>query len=108
MNLGSVELLYRLGYIFINLSECLFSFVIEIMREVFIFFDKKLNGFVMYDVVLMGVEIRLLLLIRIVRDENILELVSIKNLYLCGEGVGYVGGIVIVVVDGIKCVEKII
>ena len=33
---------------------------------------------------------------------------SIKNLYPCGEGAGYAGGIVTAAVDGIKCAEKII
>ena len=46
--------------------------------------------------------------IRIVRDEETLESVSIEKLYPCGEGAGYAGGIVTAAVDGIKCAEKII
>ena len=37
-----------------------------------------------------------------------LQSVSTKNLYPCGEGAGYAGGIVTAAVDGIKCAEKII
>ena len=108
LNLGSVEPSYRPGYTLTNLSECLPSFVTETMREAFISLDKKLNGFAMYDAVLTGVETRSSSPIRIVRDENTLESVSIKNLYPCGEGAGYAGGIVTAAVDGIKCAEKII
>ncbi len=106
LNLGSVEPSYRPGYTLTNLSECLPSFVTETMREAFISLDKKLNGFAMYDAVLTGVETRSSSPIRIVRDENTLESVSIKNLYPCGEGAGYAGGIVTAAVDGIKCAEK--
>lgn len=107
-NLGSVEPSYRPGYTLTNLSECLPSFVTETMREAFISLDKKLNGFAMYDAVLTGVETRSSSPIRIVRDEDTLESISVKNLYPCGEGAGYAGGIVTAAVDGIKCAEKII
>ncbi|HAU5070283.1 TPA: hypothetical protein L6814_001497 [Clostridioides difficile] len=108
LNLGNVEPSYRPGYTLTNLSECLPSFVTETMREAFISLDKKLNGFAMYDAVLTGVETRSSSPIRIVRDENTLESVSVRNLYPCGEGAGYAGGIVTAAVDGIKCAEKII
>ena len=55
-----------------------------------------------------GVETRSSAPIRIVRDEETLESVSVQNLYPCGEGAGYAGGIVTAAVDGIKCAEKII
>ena len=62
----------------------------------------------MYDAVLTGVETRSSAPVRIVRDENTLQSVSTQNLYPCGEGAGYAGGIVTAAVDGIKCAEKII
>ena len=62
----------------------------------------------MHDAVLTGVETRSSAPIRIVRDEDTLQSSNTKNLYPCGEGAGYAGGIVTAAVDGIKCAEKII
>ena len=62
----------------------------------------------MYDAVLTGAETKSSAPVRIVRDEETLESVSTANLYPCGEGAGYAGGIVTAAVDGIKCAEKII
>ena len=78
------------------------------MKEALISLDRKLNGFAMHDAVLTGVETRSSAPVRIVRDEQTLESVTTKNLYPCGEGAGYAGGIVTAAVDGIKCAEKII
>lgn len=106
--LGTVEPSYKPGYTFANLKDCLPEFVCETMKEALPKLDKKLNGFSMYDAVLTGVETRSSAPIRIVRDEETLESVSIEKLYPCGEGAGYAGGIVTAAVDGIKCAEKII
>jgi len=78
------------------------------MKEALPKLDKKLNGFAMRDAVLTGVETRSSAPIRIVRDEETLESVTLEQLYPCGEGAGYAGGIVTAAVDGIKCAEKII
>ena len=107
-DLGKVKPSYKPGYTFANLRDCLPEFVCETMKEALPKLDKKLNGFSMYDAVLTGVETRSSAPIRIVRDEETLESVSVQNLYPCGEGAGYAGGIVTAAVDGIKCAEKII
>lgn len=106
--LGEVEPSYKPGYTFVDLRKCLPEFVCETMKEALPKLDKKLNGFAMNDAILTGVETRSSAPIRIVRDEDTLESVSVKNLYPCGEGAGYAGGIVTAAVDGIKCAEKII
>ena len=78
------------------------------MKEALVSLNRKLDGFAMYDAVLTGVETRSSAPIRIVRDEDSLESVNTNNLYPCGDGSGYAGGIVKAAVDGIKCAEKII
>ena len=78
------------------------------MKEALQKLDNKLNGFAMHDAVLTGVETRSSAPIRIVRDEETLQSINTKNLYPCGAGAGYAGGIVTAAVDGIKCAEKII
>lgn len=106
--IGSVKPSYEPGYTFADLRRCLPEFVTDTMKEALIGFDRKIKGFAMDDAVLTGVETRSSAPIRIVRDENTLESTNTKNLYPCGEGAGYAGGIVTAAVDGIKCAEKII
>ena len=107
-DIGKVEPSYKPGVTYSDLRECLPEFVTNTMKEALVSLDNKLNGFAMYDAVLTGVETRSSAPVRIVRDEETLESVSTKNLYPCGEGAGYAGGIVTAAVDGIKCAEKII
>ncbi|MGL4797468.1 MAG: NAD(P)/FAD-dependent oxidoreductase [Paraclostridium sp.] len=106
--IGKVKPSYKPGYTFVDLRECLPKFVCETMKEGLMLLDKKLHGFAMDDAVLTGVETRSSAPVRIVRDENTLQSVNVKNLYPSGEGAGYAGGIVTAAVDGIKCAEKII
>ena len=106
--LGKVKPSYKPGYKFADLRECLPDFVCQTMKEALPKLDNKLKGFAMHDAVLTGVETRSSAPIRIVRDEETLESVSLEKLYPCGEGAGYAGGIVTAAVDGIKCAEKII
>lgn len=107
-DIGKVEPSYKPGVTGTDLRECLPEFVTSTMKEALVSLDKKLNGFAMHDAVLTGVETRSSAPVRIVRDEETLQSVSTKNLYPCGEGAGYAGGIVTAAVDGIKCAEKII
>ena len=106
--IGSVKPSYEPGYTFVDLRECLPQFVTETMKEALSGFDRKIKGFAMNDAVLTAVETRSSAPIRIVRDEETLESINTRNLYPCGEGAGYAGGIVTAAVDGIKCAEKII
>ncbi|MFQ9308869.1 MAG: NAD(P)/FAD-dependent oxidoreductase [Paraclostridium sordellii] len=107
-NLGSVNPSYKPGYKFVDLRDCLPEFVCETMKEGLLLLDKKLHGFAMEDAVLTGVETRSSAPIRIVRDDETLESINVKDFYPSGEGAGYAGGIVTAAVDGIKCAEKII
>lgn len=107
-DIGKVEPSYKPGITCSDLRECLPEFVTSTMKEALISLDKKLNGFAMHDAVLTGVETRSSAPVRIVRDEETLQSVSTRNIYPCGEGAGYAGGIVTAAVDGIKCAEKII
>ena len=101
-SLGNVEPSYKPGYTFVDLRECLPEFVTSTMKEALQKLDNKLNGFAMHDAVLTGVETRSSAPIRIVRDEETLQSINTKNLYPCGEGAGYAGGIVTAAVDGIR------
>lgn len=68
---------------------------------------KRLVGFDSYDGVLSAVESRTSSPIRILRNEDLVS-VSVDNLYPCGEGCGYAGGITSAGADGKKVANKIV
>ena len=90
------------------MDDVLPEFITNSMRSGIIQMDKRLKGFADNDALLTGVESRSSSPIRILRDRESLESVSVDGIYPCGEGAGYAGGIVSAGVDGIKCAEKII
>ncbi len=65
-------------------------------------FGRKLPGFDAPDAVLTGPETRTSAPYRIVRGED-LTASACTNLYPCGEGAGYAGGITSAALDGIHC-----
>ena len=94
---------YREGNVTMaSLDSVLPKFVSESLRFGLMNFDKKIKGFACDDAVLTGVETRTSSPIRIPRNDAFLAL-GFDNLYPCGEGAGYAGGITSAAVDGIKC-----
>ena len=70
-------------------------------------FDRKYPGFLTNDAVILGVESRSSSAVRIPRDPETLQSISTPNLYPCGEGAGYAGGITSSALDGINAARKI-
>lgn len=70
-------------------------------------FNKRMRGYNTNEAVVLGVESRTSSPIRIPRDHETLQHVRIANLYPCGEGAGYAGGIVSSAIDGELCAEAI-
>lgn len=62
----------------------------------------RIRGYYTNESLLLGVESRTSSPIRIPRDSQSLEYVSIPRIFPCGEGAGYAGGIVSSAVDGIR------
>ena len=56
---------------------------------------------------MIGVETRTSSPVRITRDNETLQHVTIKGLFPCGEGAGYAGGIVSAGIDGERCAEGV-
>jgi len=69
--------------------------------------NKFLHGYYTNDALLLGVESRTSSPVRIPRDPETLQYVSLPGLYPCGEGAGYSGGIVSSALDGIRCAAAI-
>lgn len=89
-----------------DLTEVLPPFIYKRLQKAFGYFGKKMPG--MYnrpgyftnEAVLVGTESRTSSPVRIPRDTQTLQHIQIKNLYPCGEGAGYAGGIVSAAIDG--------
>ena len=89
------------------LNEVLPGFVARRLQKAFPEFDKKMRGYYTSQSLLLAVESRTSSPVRIPRDPESLQHITLKNLYPCGEGSGYSGGIVSSAIDGINVAKKI-
>ena len=96
---------YAPGLISSPLHFWLPSFISNRLQEGFKVFGKRAHGFLTNEAVLIAVETRTSSPVRIVRDRETLQNVSIEGFFPCGEGAGYAGGIVSAGVDGERCAE---
>jgi hypothetical protein len=78
------------------------EFISKRLRAGFLEFDKKMRGFVTSEAQVLASETRTSSPVRIVRDTEKMCSVSLCNLFPCGEGAGYAGGIVSSAMDGEK------
>tara|TARA_B110000444_G_scaffold193375_1_gene183482 strand:+ start:7894 stop:9444 length:1551 start_codon:yes stop_codon:yes gene_type:complete len=77
------------------------------LQQGFRAFGRKMNGYFTNEANILGVESRTSSPVRIPRDELLLSHPQVYNLYPCGEGAGYAGGIVSAAIDGERCAEAI-
>jgi len=89
-----------------SLKEILPGFITEALRKGFVAFGKKMKGYYTNDAVVLATESRTSSPVRIPRNIH-LQHPQINNLYPCGEGAGYAGGIVSAAMDGEKVAEAI-
>jgi len=67
-----------------------------------------MKGYLTNDAQVIGVESRTSSPVRIPRDKSTLQHPQIVNLFPCGEGAGYAGGIVSAAMDGERCAEAVV
>nr|MBP9506957.1 FAD-binding protein [Bacteroides sp.] len=87
------------------LHFCLPDFVSRRLQLGLQQFGRMSHGFLTNEAVMIGVETRTSSPVRIVRDNETLQHVSVSGLFPCGEGAGYAGGIVSAAIDGERCAE---
>ena len=75
------------------------------LQQGFKAFGKSAHGFLTNEAVMIAVETRTSSPVRIIRDKETLQHVSVQGRFPCGEGAGYAGGIVSAGVDGERCAE---
>lgn len=89
-----------------DLKQVLPSFVHQSLQIAFKEFGGKMKGYFTNDAVVVATESRTSSPVRIPRNEA-LHHPQIKNLYPCGEGAGYAGGIVSAAMDGERIASQI-
>ncbi|MEO6696175.1 MAG: FAD-dependent protein [Ignavibacteria bacterium] len=82
------------------IAELLPNTISSRIMNALIHFEKKMKGYFTDEGYLIGLESRTSSPVRIPRDKISREHLQIENLYPCGEGAGYAGGIISAALDG--------
>lgn len=92
-----------------TIHSCVHNIMPEFINKDFVEgmhgFSRIISNFDAPDTVVYGIEGRTSSPIRMIRNDECMS--NIKNLYVCGEGAGYAGGIMSAAMDGIKVSEEI-
>ena len=83
------------------------AFIYDSLAKGFQAFGKKMRGYFTNEAVVVATESRTSSPVRIPRNTDTLCHPQITNLYPCGEGAGYAGGIVSAAMDGEKIARQI-
>ncbi len=98
---------YLPGVESIQLNQVLPEFIHETLKEGFAGFGKKMKEYYTNEAILVAPESRTSSPVRIPRDNVSLNHPQLINLFPCGEGAGYAGGIVSAAIDGEKVAVSI-
>lgn len=90
-----------------DLQNVLPKYVSKSLSEGFKAFNKSMPGYLTNEAVLVATESRTSSPVRIPRDRDNFQHPQIVNLYPCGEGAGYAGGIISAAMDGMAVAQKI-
>lgn len=99
---------YLPGITSADLKEVLPDFIHRALQEGFKKFGQKMKGYLTNEAVVVATESRTSSPVRIPRDAQTLRHPQVKNLYPCGEGAGYAGGIVSAAMDGERVAATVI
>lgn len=77
------------------------------LQEGFRYFGKQRRGFLTNNALMIGVETRTSSPVRISRNQETLQHITLEGLFPAGEGAGYAGGIVSAGVDGERAAEML-
>ncbi|TNE54182.1 MAG: FAD-binding protein [Bacteroidetes bacterium] len=96
---------YQPGYECLNLNEILPPLIAQRLQKAFRQFGKSMPEFLTNDAVLHAPESRTSSPVQIPRDAESLSHPELPQLFPCGEGAGYAGGIISAAIDGMKCLD---
>ena len=98
---------YQPGIRSIDMRQVLGPMISDALQAGFRAFGEKMHGYLSHEAVLVGVESRTSTPVRIPRDKNHLHHPQVLNLFPCGEGAGYAGGIMSAAMDGERCANSL-
>ena len=98
---------YQPGLHTANLKDVLPAFIYQSLARGFVDFGKKMKGYFTNEAVVVATESRTSSPVRIPRNNDTLTHPQLNNLYPCGEGAGYAGGIVSAAMDGEKVAKQL-
>jgi uncharacterized FAD-dependent dehydrogenase len=104
---GSMETSYRRGVVGSDLTSILPEAIVTTMRRGLRYFGRLVRRYDGPEGILIGVETRTSSPIRVLRDPDSYQSVSVAGLYPIGEGAGYAGGIMSSASDGMRAAERI-
>jgi uncharacterized FAD-dependent dehydrogenase len=99
------ECSYQPGIRSVMMKDVLGKLIGPSLQQGFKAFGNKMRGYLTNEALIVGVESRTSTPVRIPRDKQTLQHLQIKNLFPCGEGAGFAGGIVSAAIDGERCAE---
>lgn len=102
------ETSYLPGVNSVNLKNCLPEFIYQALAAGFPLFGKKMKGYFTNDAVVVATESRTSSPVKIPRQRETYNHIDFDNLYPCGEGSGFAGGIVSAAMDGENVAAAII
>lgn len=99
---------YQPGIKSTDIQQVLGHLIGPALKDGFKAFGSKMKGYLTNEAVIVGVESRTSTPVRIPRDNDSLHHPQLLNLFPCGEGAGYAGGIVSAAMDGERCANKLL
>ncbi len=105
---GSLETSYPLGAVSADIREILPRQCIESLERGLPMLNRMIAGYASSDGIITGPETRASSPVRIERQHETRESLSVAGIYPVGEGAGFSGGIVSSATDGLKSAEMIV
>ncbi len=96
---------FSTGVVPADIREILDANICNSLADGFEQFERKIPGFIREGLIV-APETRTSSPLRILRNPETLESISVKGLFVLGEGAGYTGGIVTSAADGIKLANR--
>jgi len=84
------------------------DFIASRLQRAFVDFGKKMHGYFTNEANIVATESRTSSPVRIPRNRDTFMHIRVRNLYPCGEGAGYAGGIISAALDGQNVAQAIV
>ncbi|HQV78906.1 MAG TPA: FAD-binding protein [Chitinophagales bacterium] len=101
------ETSYQPGLVATDMNTLFPDNIAYTLKEGFKIFGNKMKNYVSNNAQILGIESRTSSPVKIPRDKETLEHITMKRLFPCAEGAGYAGGIMSAAIDGERCAEAI-